>query len=61
MLFISVIKAVFPASLLQSSVSYDPSEIILRCWFAAQETLLIITNVKKLLLLIFCEKNMNYV
>ncbi len=47
MLFISVIKAVFPASLLQSSVSYDPSEIILRCWFAAQETLLIITNVKK--------------
>ncbi len=28
------------ASLLQSLVSHDPSEIILICWFAAQETLL---------------------
>ncbi len=28
-------KAVFSASLLQSSVSHDPSEIILICWFAA--------------------------
>ncbi len=45
MKFISVIKAVFSASLLQSSVSHDPSEIILICWFAAQETLLIIINV----------------
>ncbi len=31
-------KAVFSASWLQSSVSHDPSEIILICWFAAQET-----------------------
>ncbi len=30
--------AEFSASLLQSSVSHDPSEIILICWFAAQET-----------------------
>ncbi len=28
--------------LLQSSVSHDPSEIIIICWFAAQETFLII-------------------
>ncbi len=35
--FISVIKAEFSASLLQSSVSHDPSEIILICQFAAQE------------------------
>jgi len=27
-------------------VSHDPSEIILICWFAAQETFLIIINVK---------------
>ncbi len=26
----------FSASLLQSSVSHDPSEFILICWFAAQ-------------------------
>jgi len=30
------------SSLLQSSGSHDPPEIILICWFAAQETLLII-------------------
>ncbi len=30
-------KATFSASLLQSSVSKKPSEIILICWFAAQE------------------------
>jgi len=41
-----VIKAEFSASLLQSSVSHDPSEIILIWWFAAQETFLIIINVK---------------
>ncbi len=35
-------------SLLQSSVSHDPSEIILICWFGAQETFLIITNVENL-------------
>ncbi len=33
-------------SLFQSSVSHDPSEIILICWFAAQETFLIIINVE---------------
>jgi len=36
----------FSASLLQSSVSHDPSEIILKCWFGAQETLLIIIIVE---------------
>ncbi len=41
-----MIKAEFSASLLQSSVSHDPSEIILICWFAAQETFLIIINVE---------------
>ncbi len=35
-------KAEFSASLLQSSVSHDPSEIIQICWFAAQETFIII-------------------
>ncbi len=39
-------KAVFSASLLQSSVSHDPSEIILICWLAAQETFIIIINAK---------------
>ncbi len=34
----------FLASFLQSSVSPDPSEIILICWFAAQETFLIIIS-----------------
>ncbi len=47
MLFISVIKVEFSASLLQSSVSHDPSEIILIYWFAAQETFLIIINLEK--------------
>jgi len=31
-----VIKAEFSASLLQSSVSHDPSQIILIWWFTAQ-------------------------
>ncbi len=35
-------KAEYSASLFQPSVSHDPSEIILACWFAAQETLFII-------------------
>jgi len=39
------IKAVFSASLLQSSVSHDPSEITL-WWFNAQETFLIMINVE---------------
>ncbi len=34
-------KAEFSASLLQSLVSHAPSEIIIICWFAAQETFLI--------------------
>jgi len=33
-----VIKGEFSAPLLQSSVSRDSSENILRCWFIAQET-----------------------
>jgi len=45
-----VIKAEFSASLLQSSVSHYPLEIILICWFAAQETSLIIISWKQLLL-----------
>jgi len=47
MYFISVIKAEFSSSLLQSSVSHDPSEIILIWWFAAQKkTFIIIINVE---------------
>ncbi len=38
-------KSEFSASLLQSSVSHDPSEIIIICWFAAQQTFLVIINV----------------
>ncbi len=38
-------KMEFSASLLQSSVSHDPSEIILIFWFAPQETFVIIINV----------------
>ncbi len=34
------------ASLLQYSVSYDPSEIILICWFSVQEIFLIIISVE---------------
>ncbi len=52
-----MIKAVFSASLLQSSVSCDPSEIILICWFAAQETFLIIIdhNCSRLLIgIVYC-------
>ncbi len=41
-----MIKAEFSASFLQSSVSHDPSEIILIGWFAAQETFIIIINVE---------------
>ncbi len=45
--FIPVIKAEFSASLiLQSSVLHDPSKIIIICWFAAQETFLIIIIVE---------------
>ncbi len=37
-------KAEFSAVI--TPVSHDPSEIILICWFADQETFLIIVNVK---------------
>ncbi len=44
--FMHSIKAEFSVSLLQSSVSHDPSEIILICWFADKETFLIIISVE---------------
>ncbi len=37
--------AEFSASLLQSSVSRDPSEIILICWFGAQQTFIVIISI----------------
>ncbi len=40
-------KADFSASLLQSSVSHDPSEIIIICWFDAQDFFLIIIKCEK--------------
>ncbi len=43
----------FQQPLFQSLTSHNPSEIILICWFAAQETFLIIINVEKLFSLIF--------
>ncbi len=39
-------KAEYSASLLQFSVSHDPSEIILICWFGAYGTSLIIISVE---------------
>ncbi len=42
-----MVKAEFSVSFLQTSVARDPSEIILICWFAAQETLLIINVVNR--------------
>ncbi len=52
-LFLLWSKAEFSASLLQSLVSHDPSEIILICWFAAQETLIIT-------IIIYVEYNIHY-
>ncbi len=46
-----MIKAEFSASFLQSSVSHDPSEIILICWFAAQVTWLLVSMLKTVVLL----------
>ncbi len=40
-------KAEFSASLPQSSVSHDPSEIILICWFAVQEKFLFFISMLK--------------
>ncbi len=44
-------KAEFSASLLQSSVSHDPSEIILTCSFAAQKNFLLLSMFKTVVLL----------
>ncbi len=44
-------KAEFTASLLQSSVSHDSSEIIIIYWFDAQETFLIVINVENFIFL----------
>jgi len=51
----------FPASLPQSSVSHDPSEIILIWWFVAKETFIVINiNVKTVVLLhIFVDSLIN--
>jgi len=47
-----VIKVEFSASLLSVTVSH-PSEIILICWFAAQETFFIIMKVEIIMWLYF--------
>ncbi len=39
-------QAEYSASLLQASMSHDPSEIIIIYWFATQETYLMIINVE---------------
>ncbi len=41
-------KPIFQQALLQFSVSHDPSEIILICWFDAREPFLIIITAKYL-------------
>ncbi len=46
-----MIKAEFSASLLQSSVSHDPSEIILECWFIIN-----VRNISAAYLFIFEQK-----
>ncbi len=46
-------KAGFSASLLQSSVSHVPSEIIIICWFTAEEKIFIIISVKTRCSLVF--------
>ncbi len=43
-----MVKEHFQQPFLQSSVSHDPSEIILIFWFVAQETFLIIIDIEKL-------------
>ncbi len=45
-----MVKLIFQQPLFQSSVSHDHSEIILICWFAAQETFHIIINAETVLL-----------
>ncbi len=45
--------AKFSASVFNLSVSHDPSEIILICWFAAKKTVQIIISVENT----FCEEH----
>jgi len=52
-----LIKAEFS---LQSSVSHDPSEIILICWFAAYETFFIIDVKSKMINLIILWERYNF-
>ncbi len=47
---------ILKCNLFQSSVSHDPSEIILICWFAAQEHFSLLSMLKIVMLLsIFVE------
>jgi len=48
--YITVIKVEFSSSLLQSSVSHDPSQITLIWWFDAQKNINIIINVENVFL-----------
>ncbi len=50
-------KAEFSALLFQSSVSHDPSEIILIYWFGAQETCIIIIIINAEQLCSFVNRN----
>ncbi len=50
----------FHQPLLQSSASHDPSEIILKCWFSAQETFLIFVNRKNICAAIFFEETVTF-
>ncbi len=49
-------KLNFHQLLLQASISHDPSEIILMCWFGAQETYLLLSMLKTVLLFNFLWK-----
>jgi len=44
--FFFYVKAEFPASQLQSSVSHDPSDIILIWWYAAQKHFILLSMLK---------------
>jgi len=46
LLFIKIIPVMVNLSLLQFSVPHDPSEIILICWFGAQESFICIIKGK---------------
>ncbi len=51
----------FQQPLIQSSVPHDPSEIILICWFSAQETLLLLLVLKTVILQHYILYNIMYV